>query len=71
MTQKINIDLVDQKKQLYKWAEDAFFENDGEVSRFLDFIKQEGKEPTEVVSYTEFLTLKEEFKPDSEGGLWT
>jgi hypothetical protein len=24
-----------------------------------------------VVSYTEFLTLKEEFKPDSEGGLWT
>ena len=62
MTEIINIDLVDQKKPLYKWAEDVFFENNGEVSRFLDFIKQEGKEPTEVLSYTDFLVLKAKFE---------
>ena len=64
MTKKTNIGLGDQQKALYEWAQDTFFENGGEVSRFLHFIKQEGREPIEVISYTDFLVLKEKFKPD-------
>ena len=55
------IEMGEQQKALYEWAEDTFFENRGEVSRFLAFIKQEGREPLEVVSYTDFLVLKTKF----------
>ena len=57
----INVDLVDEHKQLYEWAEDQLFSD--EVQRFLQYCRgTEGKEATDVVSYTEFLTLKEKFE---------
>jgi len=63
MTKKTNIKLEEQPKHLYEWAEaeSEFSEGNGQVSAFLYFSKQEGKEATEVISYTDFLVLKEMF----------
>ncbi len=62
MTKQTIVDFGEQKKALYEWAQDTFFENRGEVSRFLNFIKQEGREPIEVVPHPEFLVLKAKFE---------
>ena len=60
MATKTNIELGDQTKQLYEWAEELLLSDD--VTQFLKFCKDEGTEATETVSYTKFLTLKEEFE---------
>ena len=62
MAKKTSTELADQSKQLIEWAEGTFFESQGQVSQFLKTCKDEGREPTEVVSYTEFLVLKEKFE---------
>ena len=53
-------DLQDQFKSLCEWAEEQLFSD--EVSRFLQFCRGECHEATDVISYTEFLTLKEKFE---------
>ena len=60
MPKKKRIDQCDQQKALYEWAEEALFFDD--VPQFLQFCRQDMYEPTEVVSYSEFLTLKEKFE---------
>ena len=60
MTKKTNSELVDQQKSVLDWAYEGFKLDI--VPRFLDFCKQEGKDQTEVISYTEYLVLKEKFE---------
>ena len=60
MTKKTKLELGDQQKQLYEWAEEQMFADD--VPQFLGFCKQSFYEATDVISYTEFLTLKEKFE---------
>ena len=60
MPKKKRIDQCDQQKALYEWAEEALFFDD--VPQFLGFCKQAFYEATDVISYTEFLTLKEKFE---------
>ena len=57
------LELAEQKKPLYEWAE-GLNEGKGEVSRFLDFCKhdEEIHEATDVITYSEFLVLKERFE---------
>lgn len=65
MANKTDIELVDQEKYLYEWAEGEFSEGQGQVLRFLDFCKHDDKEvheATDIISYTKFLTLKERFE---------
>jgi hypothetical protein len=57
MTKKI--DLGEQFKSLRQWAEELL--NNDDFPRFLDFCKWENK-PTDMISYAEFLTLKEKFE---------
>jgi hypothetical protein len=66
MENKTNIELVDEQKYLYEWAEaeSEFSEGNGQVSAFLYFSKREGKDATEMMSYTEYLVLKEKFLKD-------
>ena len=47
-------------KLLYEWAEECLFSD--QVGRFLDFCKYEGYEQTEILTYSEFLILKEKFE---------
>ena len=57
-------ELSDQQKYLYEWAE-GLNEGKGEVSRFLEFCKRDDKEVHEamdVITYSEFLVLKERFE---------
>ena len=51
---------TEEMKLLYEWAEESLFVD--EVTRFLHFCKDEGKEATDILSYVEFLTLKEKFE---------
>lgn len=56
------LELAEQKKPLYEWAE-GLNEGKGEVSRFLDFCKHEEiHEATDVITYSDFLVLKEKFE---------
>lgn len=64
LTQRELLELTEQKKALYEWAQEAFDEGEGLVSRFLDFCKYYDKEVHEaidVVSYPKLLILKERF----------
>ena len=59
------LELAEQKKPLYEWAQEAFKEGGGQVSKFLDFCKRNDKEvheATDVVSYPKLLVLKERFE---------
>jgi len=59
----VSTDLCEQQKSLRDWAEEGLMFD--EVQRFLKFCKDDDKEvhkATEIVSYTEFLTLKERFE---------
>ena len=47
-------------KKLYEWAEEGFLFDEG--TKFLQFCKREGKKLSDLVSQTEFLTLKEKFE---------
>ena len=47
-------------KKLYEWAEEVFLFDEG--TKFLHFCKKEGKRLSDLVSQTEFLTLKEKFE---------
>ena len=61
MANKTNVELKNGGKHLYVWAEELLFSD--EVSNFLSRCKnEEGKEPTDVMTYTEFLTLKEKIE---------
>jgi hypothetical protein len=60
MTKKTKVELGDQQKSVYEWAEESLFSDD--VPQFLGFCKQAFYEATDVISYTEFLTLKEKFE---------
>ena len=60
MTKKTKVELGDQQKSVYEWAEELLFSDD--VPQFLGFCKQVFYEATDVISYTEFLTLKEKFE---------
>lgn len=62
MPKKTSVDFGDQQKPLIEWAEGTFFESRGQVSRFISFIKLQGKEPMEVVSHADFLVLKTKFE---------
>ena len=60
MTKKTKSELGEQQKQLYEWAEEQLFSDD--VHQFLGFCKQSFYEPTDVISYHEFLVLKDKFE---------
>ena len=53
------VKLKKQLKPLYEWAEERFLFDEG--TKFLHFCKKEGKRLSDLVSQTEFLTLKEKF----------
>jgi len=59
MTKKKNVN-GDLQKSVYEWAEELLFSDD--LPQFLSFCKQAFYEATDVISYTEFLTLKEKFE---------
>ena len=51
----------EKTKFLYEWAEESFFVD--EVSSFLQYCRSEGGyEQIDVISYREFLILKEKFE---------
>lgn len=51
---------MERYKKLYEWSKEVFLFDQG--SRFIQFCKDEGRELDEVVSYTDFLILKEKFE---------
>ena len=61
MAKEKTTNLSSQFRHLYEWAEERFFMDEG--NRFLEFCKRErGLYGSELVSYTDFLILKEKFE---------
>lgn len=55
---KKNVELCGEFKPLRQWTEELLKFDD--FTRFLDLCKWE-KKPRDIISYTEFLTLKEKY----------
>jgi len=52
--------VPEKKKTLYDWAEECLLNDD--ISRFLDNCKKDGYDFSDLLSYSEFKILKDEFE---------
>jgi hypothetical protein len=60
MSRKKKLGMGDPYKRLHEWAEERLY--DDLYTPFMTFAQREGYDPYDMLSDTEFLTLKEKFE---------